>query len=132
MKTLILIALVIGLLAALPACQYGGHRPAVEREPYTGPEIRVDTWGTEHRVILTAPTGGWRTTLDQVRRADGRHEVFVTATQPDPELMVTQALARHELETNVDSRTPIDVYARLVDHGANPADYPYRLAARAQ
>lgn len=116
------------------ACQYVdlpfGPRPEVESRPYAGPRIDIDSWGMRHTLTFTAPSGGWSFDVDQVRDLGPRREVFITARRPDPSLMVTMALHRLHADSEVDSRIPIDVYARVVDHAADPAPFPYRLVAQ--
>jgi hypothetical protein len=128
MKAAISAALAFALLAA-SACQFQ-PAPRLDRAPYTGPEVIIDSWGTHHRVTLTAPTGGWSVGLDQTQEAGEVRQVFLTAIRPDPDMMVTQALQPHEIPTPVDSRAPIEAYIRVVEAGSDPADFPYRLAAR--
>jgi hypothetical protein len=147
MKSLIS-AMLAGSLLVLPSCRYHSERPepqagdqphhwldgypVVDRKVYEGPRIAADGWGTEHRIVLIAPTGGWSLALDHAREVDGHVQVFVSAVRPDPGLMVTQALERHEIKTDIDSRRPIEVFARIVEPTGDPADFPYRRAARSE
>lgn len=128
MKTTFAAILLLLIGAALTACQ-SAPRPRVDAEPYTGPRVAIESWGLRHQVTVTAPTGGWAIELDQSRDANGRREVFITARRPPRDQMTTQALVPHQIDSRVDSRTPIDIYIRVVDRGGDPADFPYRLAA---
>lgn len=130
MKTALAAILVLFLAAALSGCHAVGPRPTVDRAPYAGPEVSIDSWAPRHQITITTPTGGWSAKLDQVRDGEGARDVFITLRRPDPEQMVTQALVPHTINSTADARIPIAVYIRVVEHGADPADFPYRLAAR--
>jgi hypothetical protein len=119
----------IALLSLLSACAGGGGEPRIAADAWTGPPISLQTAQGNHIAVLTAPTGGWSFVLDRTRPAFGRSEAFVTATQPDPAAMHTQAQARHEAGTGVPVTTALELYARELDHGEKPADQPYRLVA---
>lgn len=117
----------LGALA--PSCS---DAPAVSRsaQPYEGPPISIDPGGPEHVLVLSAPSGGWSFIFDQVKPAFARREVYVTVIRPNPAMMHTLTLVEQRLGTTVDKGTPIDVFARLDDYGANPSDVAYGPALR--
>jgi hypothetical protein len=109
--------------ALLPAA---GCRFLPEREPrlrddlgYAGPEIALGEASGNHRLTLTAPSGGWTFKLDTVEEAYGHRRVLVTARRPNPAFMHTQALAEHNIRVPVPTGVPIRVYARVLDHDAS-------------
>jgi hypothetical protein len=129
MKALFLAVFAV-LFALSVGCRYvQNHGPRVEAGPYTGPGVSINSFAAQHEIIVTTPTGGWDVGVDQARVAGEHRQVFITAVRPGRDQMVTQALQRHELNSTVDSRLPIDLFVRIVDRGADPADFPYRLAA---
>jgi hypothetical protein len=129
--------LILGTLASLillfgaGGCQYvQNHAPRVESGPYSGPGISIISFAAQHQIVVTTPTGGWDVGLDQARLAGQQRQVFITATRPARDQMVTQAFQDHELNSTVDSRTSIEIFVRIVERGGDPADFPYRLAAQ--
>ncbi len=121
---LTLVALCLG--AALAGCADGKARePIVAATPYRGPSIRTDTDARQHRVVLEAPSGGWRFTLDQVRKRFGSFDVYVTAREPDPTFNHTQAIVVQQAGTGVDPAVPIRVMARVIPFNANADREPY-------
>src|SRR5690606_1308013 len=133
MKGIAASVLMTGLIVGtgvIGGCQSFGGGPVVESGPYEGPRVAINSFAPQHQVRVTAPTGGWDVGVDEARPAGERRQVFITATRPAAEEMVTQALQAHEVNSTVDSRMPIDVYVRVVVRGSDPSDFPYRLAAR--
>jgi hypothetical protein len=45
-------------------------------------------------------------------------------------MMHTMAIVEQRMGTSVDVHTPIDVFARVVAHGADPSDVAYSSAGR--
>jgi hypothetical protein len=117
-----------GLL--LPACGGGGGQVDRGSGAYSGPDIRIDSTGPKHLLILTAPSAGWSFTFDQVRPAFGHQELFVTVVSPNPAAAHAQVVVEQRLGTTVDSGTPLTVLVRTLEHGQNPAFRPYQLAGR--
>jgi hypothetical protein len=120
------------LVTLILGCQTPNAGPRVDPGPYTGPSVQVDSFAPRHQVVVTTPTGGWDVGVDQVRQSGQRRQVFITAVRPARDQMVTQALQRHELNSTIDSRIPIDIFIRVVDRGTDPANFPYRTAGRTE
>ena len=113
-----------------PGCAGGGGHVEKGQGRYDGPAIRIDSTGTQHLLILTAPTAGWSFTFDQVKKAFGHQELFVTVTKPNPAAMHAQVIVEQRLGTSVDSKTPLTVFVREVDFGSDPDARPYEFAAK--
>src|SRR5262249_14283176 len=105
--------------------------PTISNQAYDGPPMTVEGSAGQHVVVMTAPTSGWGFGLDRTRREFGRIDVFVTATGPDPAVIQSQALVRHEVGSTVPTSNAIDVYARVLSHGEKASDQPYRLVLSA-
>lgn len=120
----------LGLAVLAAGC--GGGAGQVEKGPgqYEGPAIRIDSTGQQHLLILTAPTAGWSFTFDQVKKAFGHQELFVTVTRPNPAAMHAQVIVEQRLGTSVDVATPLTVYVREVTYGADPSERPYQFGGK--
>lgn len=117
--------------ALLSGCSGGGNGFEIAEQPYTGPEIALDSSGEQHQIVLTAPTGGWEFRLDRTLDALGAKEVFVSAVRPNPAYTHTQALTEHRVGTSVPTSTAVRLYARILDHDQDPGSVEYRPAGAA-
>ena len=127
-------------LVMLSGCAAGGQR--ISDEPYDGPNVRIERRTAEADrpalvlVRLTAPTGGWRFTLDETRRTDVNGDetlqVFATLQQPADDEAVTMALEQHTIEQRVDDDLPshTEVFIRQAVRGEERRSVEYRLAGR--
>lgn len=105
--------------------------PTVQKNPYSGPPIALDSSGPEHHVILTAPSAGWSFTLDQTRRELYDTQAFFTVRAPNPAFMHAQTLVTMEVAAPIDSSRPIYIFARVLDFKDTDAAQPYEPVAPA-
>ena len=129
-RCMLLLSCFAGAGLLLPACGGSGAQVDQGTGEYRGPEIRIDSTGPRHILVLTAPTAGWSFTFDQVRPAFGHHELFVTVISPNPAAAHAQVVVEQRLGTTVDSGTPLTVFVRNLEHGQGPGARPYQLAGR--
>jgi hypothetical protein len=110
----------------LSSCAGGPVVPERSSLPYAGPPLSVESSAPQHRVLLSAPSGGWGLRLDQTIRRFDHTDVFITLVRPNPAYMQTQAVVSQEVGTGVDPASgPIRVYARILAHDAIPGSQPY-------
>jgi len=121
------LAIAVGLGAAGPGCSTGPRVTA--SDDYRGPEVRLDSSGRRHIVVLTAPNPGWSIELDRVRGRQGVDEVFVTVRRPNPEFLYTQQVVEKRISTGVRSDQPVLINARTLDF-ANTNGAPYAPVVR--
>lgn len=119
-------AFITGAVLILSGCLSVGH-PALSSEPYNGPALSVDSSGAQHRVVLAAPTSGWSLTFDRSQKLFDRTEVYVTITRPNPAYPTTQVVVTLNLDSAVDIREDLAVFARVLDYGQKIG--PYQRAA---
>lgn len=103
------------------------NAPVLERTAYEGPSITIDRSGATYLLRVESPSPGWSVTLDQVEPSFGQSTLTVTSRRPDPSYMYPQVMVTQELLTTVDVRTPIDVYARVLDFASSPNAGAYRF-----
>lgn len=101
--------------------------PVLERSAYEGPAITIDRSGPTYLLRVESPSPGWSVTLDRVEPSFGQSTLTVTSRRPDPSYMYPQVMVTQELLTTVDVRTPIDVYARVLDFASSPNAGVYRF-----
>jgi hypothetical protein len=116
-------------LVLLAGCGSRSREPLISPSSYTGPEIRTDTDSRQHRVMLEAPSGGWRFTVDQVKKRFGAFDVFLTARRPDPTFNYTQAIVHQYAGTGVEPSVPVTVFVRIIDFTSTGEKEPYARAA---
>ncbi len=105
----------------LPACKGGGRRPVKSSSGvYDGPPVTLDSSGSQHVVVLQAPSAGWTFSLDRAERKLRGTELFLTATGPDPAFMHAQHVVSLRAGTGVESDRPVVVYVRVTEHGTRP------------
>jgi len=117
---------IIAAVSLLSAC--AGRGVSRSAEPYSGPPITAEAIAGQHVVVLNAPSVGWSFTLDQTEREVDHTDVFLTATRPNPAMMHTQALVRHEVGTTVPASTAVEVFVRVLEYGEKAGSQPYRRA----
>jgi hypothetical protein len=115
----------IALISLVGSCSSSVRAPAKAPDAYRGPPLALESTPPQHRVILTAPTGGWTFELDQTRRAFDHTDVFLTLVEPDPAYMHPQSQVRQEAGTGIEPAERIEVFARVLPHGAKPAKQAY-------
>ncbi len=112
--------------SAICGCASSGQ-PQISPATYTGPALSVDSTGATQRVVLVAPTGGWSISFDRSRKLFERTEVFITINRPNPAYPTTQATVLQNLDTAVDTRESVVIFARVLDFGKRQG--PYEQAA---
>ncbi len=110
----------------LTAC--ASSRPKASGTPYTGPTVSVDSSGAQHRVVLAAPTSGWSINFDRSQKLFDRTDVFITITRPNPAYATNPVQVNLNLNTAVDTREDVAIFARVLDYGKK-TDSPYDRAA---
>lgn len=125
------VCLALAAAAALPGCYGSVKGPVVETAAYTGPGITVDSTHREHMAVVSAPSGGWRCTLDQVREGYKVQRVYVTLRKPNPGLYNTQAIVDQQIGTTVPRASAVEIYARIIAFDDLTPEAPYHLAAKA-
>lgn len=128
----ILIGLIAATASLLPGCA-GGRRaePRASPVPYAGPDIRLDSTGSQHVAVLHAPSAGWSFALDAVEPRSAGTDAFVTATRPDPAFMHAQVVTPLSVGTGVASNKPITLLVRVLDFGAPGRGASYSRVAAA-
>lgn len=128
--------LTFGFLMSAGCSMPGRGEPYSTQMHRAGPlEVTLENVDKDHVVVITTPTGGWRVSLDEARRAStggvtggaaggapGIAEAFITARRPSG--MATQVLTPHRVTTDLPADTPLDVHVRVIDPGA-PDRGPY-------
>lgn len=122
-------SMVLAALLVLEGCASGNRPPRAKDSGYAGPPISVEESGSQHIVVLTAPTAGWSFSLDEVRDRMGGKDVFVTVRRPNPAYLHAQAEVVQNLGTEVASNVPLEVYARVLDHDTKNGSLSYYHAA---
>lgn len=123
-------ALAILLLLSLAACGDRLLIPRPDDQPYQGPPLSVDSSGAQHVVVAQSPTPGWEFSLERVVEKLGGREVYVTLRRPDPRFVMIQQVVEQRLAVPVESQTPIEVYALVLEHDDRGEHDRYPLAAR--
>lgn len=117
-RTAVIAALVLGACAK--------KQSVVERTPYAGPAISLDSSGPRHTAVLAAPSSGYRVQFDRKLRRFDETDVFITVTRPDPSQMHAQSIVPLNLDTTVASSERIVLYARVRDFGTSGVKDAYR------
>ncbi len=118
-------------LSFIAGCFGSVRGPVIDATSYDGPAITIDSSQREHIAAITAPTGGWRCTLDQVRDAYRAQRVFITLRRPNPALYNTQALVEQRIGTTVPRDKNVEVFARVIAFDDLSPETPYRAATKA-
>lgn len=98
--------------------------------PFEGPALTVESTSAHHTIAMTAPSAGWTMAFDRSHKYFDRTEVFITISRPDPAFLHAQSEVQLFLDSTIETREPIAVFARIVDHGAKSGSY-YRAASSA-
>jgi len=102
--------------------------PAVDTDSaFQGPELRLESAGRSHIVVMEAPNPGWGIELDRTRDRGNHTEVYVSVTRPNPEFLYTQQIVEKRLATDISSGDMIELYARITDHDGRDTS-PYAVA----
>lgn len=88
-----------------------------------GGTLRLDSTGSTHQLVFTAPSAGWSLTFDRVEVDGSAQRLYVTARRPDPTKFHAQQLVDLRLDTTVPSTTPIRVNLRTLNHGQTSGQY---------
>lgn len=88
-------------------------------------EVKLDSTGPRHLVVIVTPTSGWQVAFDRV----AGDAVYLTVTRPSPEFLQTQALVEHRIDTTVASGKSLRAMVRTVDFGGR-ASGEYAQAAK--
>lgn len=107
----------------LTACWGGGS--SIAPDNYSGPPIRLDQLEGRHLLVVSAPTPGWRITIDRTERRLDDTLVFVTLRRPDPGMVYAQVVVEQEVLTPVPGTREVVVYARTTDFGRRDHRPPY-------
>lgn len=121
-------------LITLTACRGGIKAPWRSTEAIVDtlpdiPPMTLEASGAKHLIVVRANSGGWSVHLDKEEIQPLGKRVYITVRRPDPAFIHTQALVDHRVLTDVPSSTPLEIVARVLDHGAKPND---RIYARVQ
>lgn len=119
------------LTMVLGGCASPVRPPERTSDAYQGPAISIDSSGTEHTVIVQAPTGGWEVRLDRLLEGPGYTEAFVTLRMPNPLFVNAQVLVTHRLASKVSTTVPCRVLARVKAHDDEDPDIAYARATDA-
>lgn len=120
-------------LALLGTCTYIGCSsapPAFEAtsEPHDAPPLRLDASEGDTLLVMQAPTPGWQITLEGVREALGRQDVFVTIRRPSPLFMYPQMVVDQRLGTSVPPGKKLAAFVRVLPFDAKANDEtPFRV-----
>jgi len=115
----------IGALAIfLAACATPSGVPEPEPGSYTGPPIAADTLAGEHILVATLPAPGYEFTLEGTREAFRSQDVFVSLRRPNPAVLYPQVVVELRLSTGIPMRTPVRVFARVVDFSERSGPAP--------
>ncbi len=122
----IMIAAVV--LVLIQGCSSSGDR--LTEGLYQGPAVSIESGGETHVLVVTAPSAGYRLTIDRVAESYRSYEVYATLREPDGRFLYTQALVELRSMIPVPSKTPIRVGVRVLSHEAEAAgDYPIAATA---
>lgn len=120
----------VGAPSLLIGCAGSVSPPEIRPEPFTSPQVGVDSSGGEQVVLIRAPEPGWMPKLDVV--LDGYHcrEAYITLRRPNPAMLRAQMMVDQRIATGVGAGTAIKVYVRAVSFDGK-AEGAYGLAASA-
>ncbi len=79
------------------------------------PPIRIDSLNDHHLLTMQAPHSGWMLSIDKDERVADGVRLYVTIRKPDPAFMYPQAIVEKQVLSDVQSETPIFIYARLLE-----------------
>lgn len=96
---------------------------------YTGPALTLESAGPRHILVISAPSPGWRATLDRVTERHRLTDAFVTLTPPDGRFLVAESPTRQHLALPIESRHAVRVCARVAAADA-PAEGDYPVVAQ--
>lgn len=119
----------VAAVGALAGCRATPPPPRVDGS-YGGPPIRLESAGSQHLIVLEAPSGGWTFSLDLVRPTADGHEAFVTVTEPNPAFVYAAQVVEQRIGSTVPSGERIAVYARRLEWGQRAGRRGYELIAR--
>lgn len=120
----------VGNAALLVLLLLGGcwsRSKVMEDAAFQGPAVAQAELGGRHLLLVTAPTPGWRLTIDRTEHMLDETHVFVTMQRPDPGALYAQVMVEQRLLTDVAVSRPMRVYARVIDFGQRKHLPPYRL-----
>jgi hypothetical protein len=115
--------LTLALCVTLTGCRLfssGPPKPSTGGT-YDGPGFHLVDHEGFHRLVLTAPTGGWAVALDQTRETRHGFDLFVAVTRPSSQFVYPQVVVEQNLLTPVRADRPVRVFARLTPHGVKPS-----------
>jgi len=117
----------LGLAAiamALSACAWMPFAGEPREGEYGGPPMEVSARGEAGYIVMRAPHGGWSHRVDRVERVEGGVQIYVTALEPDPGRMYTQAITEQWLATGTNAGEIRSIQARVRRFGKSSAE-PY-------
>lgn len=117
--------------AFLGGCASPVRPPERTSDAYQGPAITIDSSGSEHIVVVQAPTGGWDIRLDRLLDGPGYTEAFVTLRMPNPLFVNAQVMVTHRLASKIATTVPCRVLARVKSHDDEDPDTAYARATDA-
>ena len=113
------------LCVLLSGC-FWGQPSAIAPDAFQGPAIHSRDLEGRHLLVVTAPTPGWRATIDHTERQLNTTRIFMTLQRPDPGVLYAQRLVEQDVLTPVPATRDIEVFVRTVDFGRDPTHPPYR------
>lgn len=129
--------LIAAVLLPTQACQLRRRLPWVTSDTIVAsdaslPPIALESVNDLHAVTFRARSGGWTIAIDRTEIIQGATRLYVTIRRPDPAFSHTQALVDLHALSNVPSRQPVEVVARVLDHDADPNQRVYARVDPAQ
>lgn len=119
--TLLCVALPAGCRSRTPTLRLSEHTL------YSGPEIRLDSTGPVHALVLDAPSPGYAFELSGGRDRLGGRDVAVTVREPNPEFLYPAVMVQLRVTTGVETNQGIRVFARVGPFSGLPDAARYQL-----
>lgn len=88
--------------------------PEITSAHYDGPPLALDREGTTALAVFTAPTPGWRVSLDRVVEGFKRRDAFITIRPPNPKYQYAQVVVEQRVMTNVPGDVTLRLFARIL------------------
>ncbi len=82
-------------------------------EPYAGPPLSLDP--ERQAVVLSAPSPGWRITLDYVLERHDTYQVFATVRRPEPTFIYPDRPVTQVAAIGIPPATAVALYARVAE-----------------
>lgn len=123
----------LGLAAfalALQSCAWMPFSGETRENEYGGPPMEAASRGEAGYIVMRAPHGGWSHRVDRIERVEGGVQVYVTAIEPDPGRMYTQAITEQWLTTGTNAGEIQSIWARVLRFGKSSAEPYFEVSQR--